>query len=87
MPNRLSLLQAAQRISPNFSSIRDAELALAQAIEHGDLRANIQRWATEQWSGKNLPGNLNHLETFLDESDLDAWSQANKTKFLDGSST
>ena len=48
------------------------ELA-SNAIEHGDLHANVKRWATEQWEGNQLPGNINRLETFIDPAELAAW--------------
>ena len=48
-------------------------VALAHAIEHGELAANVKRWATEQWEGRQLPGNINRLETFIERADLAAW--------------
>ena len=53
--------------------MHDIEVALAQAIEHGELRANVKRWATEQWEGRQLPGNINRLETFIEAAELAAW--------------
>jgi hypothetical protein len=74
----LSLHQAAQAMATGLISEHDAEVMLARAIEHGDLHANVKRWATEQWEGRQLPGNLNRLETFIDQSEFDAWRAANK---------
>lgn len=74
---RLSLLEAAQLISTDSSMIHDAEANLARAIEHGELHASVKRWATEQWEGRQLPGNINRLETYIERSELDAWSKAN----------
>ncbi len=68
----LSLHDAARLLSP--AAAHATEVALAQAIEHGELRANVKRWATEQWEGRQLPGNINRLETWIERSDLDAWA-------------
>ncbi|MBI2308561.1 MAG: hypothetical protein HYU78_14830 [Rhodocyclales bacterium] len=68
---RLTLHDAA-RLLP-AASAHDAEVELARAIEHGQLRANVKRWATEQWEGRQLPGNINRLETWIERSDFDAW--------------
>lgn len=72
----LSLHQAAQTLASGPEEQHDAEVLLAQAIEHGELHANVKRWATEQWEGQMLPGNLNRLETWIDADDLAAWRQA-----------
>jgi hypothetical protein len=69
----LTLLDAARRMVSALVSEHDAEVMLARAIEHGELRADVKRWATEQWEGKQLPGNINRLETWIERSDLDAW--------------
>jgi hypothetical protein len=71
----LSLHQAAQTLASGEDAVPALEVELARAIEHGDLRANVKRWATEQWQGQMLPGNLNRLETFIERADLDAWQQ------------
>lgn len=73
MTDQLTLLDASKLISVHFASLHDAEVALSNAIEHGELPASIQRWATEQWHGKQLPGNLNRLETTIKKSDLVLW--------------
>jgi hypothetical protein len=39
------------------------EVVLAHAIEHGELRANAKRRATEKWEGRQFPGNINRPET------------------------
>lgn len=70
-PSTVSLQAAAQLLAP--TPPHDAEVELAHAIEHGELRASIQRWATEQWEGKQLPGNINRRETRIERTDLDAW--------------
>lgn len=69
---RLSLHDAARLLSPEAA--HDAEVELAHAIEHGELRASVKRWATEQWEGRQLPGNINRLETWIERADLDAWA-------------
>ncbi|WP_371324557.1 hypothetical protein VX159_03240 [Dechloromonas sp. ZY10] len=69
----LSLHAAAERIATGLISTEDAEILLARAIEHGELAANIQRWATEQWEGQQLPGNLNRHTTRIRHTDLAAW--------------
>lgn len=66
-------LQEAARLIPS-ASLHDAEVELAHAIEHGDLHANVKRWATEQWEGRQLPGNINRLETWIERSDFEAWA-------------
>jgi hypothetical protein len=71
----LSLRDAAQVLAPSADAQHDVEVALAHAIEHGELHANVKRWATEQWEGRQLPGNINRLETFIERSELDAWQQ------------
>jgi hypothetical protein len=72
-PTCLSLQEAANRMVTGLVSEHDAEVMLANAIEHGELRANVKRWATEQWEGKQLPGNINRLETYIERAELDAW--------------
>ena len=74
----LSLHEAACQLSANTESVHDMEVLLAHAIEHGELQANVQRWATEQWEGRQLPGNINRLETFIERSKLDGWQALRK---------
>lgn len=69
----LTLFEAAQLLSDTIESERDTEIMLAEAMERGELRADIKRWATEQWDGKQLPGNINCLETHIQRQDLEAW--------------
>ncbi len=71
----LTLHQAGQTLASGEDQVHEAEVELARAIEHGDLRANVKRWATEQWEGQMLPGNLNRLETYIERSELDAWQR------------
>ena len=68
---RMTLHEAASLLPA--TAIHDAEVELAHAIEHGVLPANVKRWATEQWEGKQLPGNINRLETWIEQSDFDCW--------------
>lgn len=68
----LSLHEAACLLPA--ASVHDAEVELAYAIEHGRLRASVKRWATEQWEGKQLPGNINRRETWIARSDFAAWA-------------
>ena len=70
--SRMTLHDAA-RLLPS-ASLHDAEVELAHAIEHGELHANVKRWATEQWEGKQLPGNINRLETWIERSDFEVWA-------------
>lgn len=72
--SRLNLHDAA-RLLP-AASIHDAEVELALAIEHGQLHASIKRWATEQWSGRQLPGNIDRLGTWIERRDFEAWLAA-----------
>ena len=69
----LSLIEAAKSMLGGDLSEHAAEVLLAEAIEQGALHANVKRWATEQWEGKQLPGNINRLETFIERSDLAVW--------------
>ena len=69
----LTLIEAARRMATGLISEHDAEVMLARAIEHGELHANVKRWATEQWEGRQLPGNINRLETFIERAELDDW--------------
>lgn len=69
----LSLNEAAQLLATEGVAVRALESSLAHAIEAGRLHANIKRWATEQWDGQQLAGNINRLETFIERADLDAW--------------
>ena len=71
--NQLSLHDAAKSLSSAADDIHAIEVELAHAIEHGDLHANVKRWATEQWEGNQLPGYINRLETFIDPAELAAW--------------
>lgn len=74
--DRLSVHEAALLIAADADAIRDAEVRIARAIEHGNLRADIFRWATEQWQGEGLPGNIDRMRTFVERSDLDAWMRS-----------
>jgi len=76
--NTMSLHEAAKTLVSGLISEHDAEVILSNAIEHGELHANIKRWATEQWEGKQLPGNLNRLETRIECSDLATWLSKQK---------
>ena len=69
----VSLEEAAKCLVSDQISKHEAEVMLANAVEHGTLPANIKRWATEQWEGRQLPGNLNRLETRIERSDLEIW--------------
>lgn len=69
----LSLHEAAQLLVSELVTLHDAEVILARAIEHARLHANVKRWATEQWDGKQLPGNIDHTGTTIERSDFDAW--------------
>lgn len=71
----LSLHDAARLLSDDPNSLHETEVELAHAIEHGELHANVKRWATEQWEGKQLPGNINRLETFIEPAELEAWQR------------
>jgi len=69
----LNIHQAAQVLAPEAEQVHDMEVRLAHAIEQGELHADIKRWATEQWEGKQLPGNIDRLQTFVARSDLASW--------------
>ncbi|MBS0543927.1 MAG: hypothetical protein JSR40_09375 [Proteobacteria bacterium] len=72
-PNSLTLLEAARLMMNDSLSEHDAEVLLANAIQRGELHANVKRWATEQWEGRQLPGNINRLETCIERGDFEAW--------------
>ncbi len=72
--NVLNLEAAAREIVAGGETLHDAEVRIAHAIEHGDLAANVKRWATEQWEGRQLPGNINRLETWITRGELAAWA-------------
>lgn len=74
----LTLQAAAQSLATSPDAIHDMEVRLAHAIEHGELHANVKRWATEQWEGKQLPGNINRLETYIEPTALATWQQTHK---------
>lgn len=69
----LSLHEAAQLLATELVTVHDAEVMLVRAIEHAQLHANVKHWATEQWDGKQLPGNIDRTETTIERADLDAW--------------
>lgn len=69
----LTLSEAAQLLATPGSDPHEAEVQLAEAIESGRLHASVKRWATEQWEGRMLPGNLNRRETFIARDELQAW--------------
>ena len=77
LKTKMSLHDAARLMETATRSVHDAEVMLAHAIEHVELHANVKRWATEQWEGKQLPGNINRLETFIEQTDLEAWRKNN----------
>ena len=72
-PTSISLHVAASEMCASSDGIHDCEVLLANAIEHGELKANVKRWATEQWEGRQLPGNINRLETLIERANLAAW--------------
>lgn len=69
--SRMTLQDAARLLAA--ASLHEAEVELAHAIEHGKLPANVKRWATEQWEGRQLPGNINRLETWIERRDFEVW--------------
>lgn len=75
----LNIHEAALLIATPGLSAPDAEVVLADAIEHGTLPANVKRWATEQWEGTRLPGNIIRLETFIERPELEAWQKRRNT--------
>jgi len=72
----LSLREAAELLAGGSVSFHEAEVALIHAVEHGALNANIKRWATEQWDGNGLPGNINQQETLIERADLEVWRKS-----------
>lgn len=72
----LTLVEAARLLASKSLSLHDAEVQIADDIQRGRLRANVMRWATEQWDGRKLPGNINRQETRIARADFDAWRKA-----------
>ena len=72
----LTLRDAAHLLGGEGRSTHDAEVVLANAIQQCELHANVRRWATEQWDGPLLPGNINPRETHIERSDLEAWRRS-----------
>ncbi len=83
LKSTLSLHDAARLLSSDAVSLRSAEIELALAVDRGELPADILRWATEQWEGERLEGNIDRMRTFIERSDLDAWLAA-RGRFLAG---
>lgn len=69
----LTLTEAACLLSGICAARQDAEMMLAIAIEHGELRACVKQWGIEQWSAEKIPGNLTRTATFIGRSDLEGW--------------
>lgn len=74
----LTLRDAAKLLAGEGLSAHEAEVLLADAIQKCELHANVKRWATEQWAGQMLPGNIDPRETSIERSDLDAWRSGAK---------
>lgn len=71
--NTLTLHEAALLLAGDATAVRDAEQQLAHAIDRGELPASILRWATEQWAGDQLQGNIDRMRTVVNRADLEAW--------------
>lgn len=71
----LSLHEAALLLATETMPVRATEQLLAHAIDRGELPASILRWATEQWAGDQLQGNIDRMRTHIERRDLDAWLQ------------
>jgi hypothetical protein len=69
----LSLHEAAQLLSAAGGALDATEARLAQAVDQGELPASITRWASEQWDGARLEGNIDRIRTLITRADLDAW--------------
>ena len=72
-PATLSLREAAQLLSDEGLGLHEAEILLASAIQRCELHADVMRWATEQWDGRHLPGNINGRQTRIERADFDVW--------------
>lgn len=77
--NTLTLIEAAQLLKGPAGDSHDAEVLLAEAIESGCLHASVKRWATEQWEGRLLPGNINPRETHIERAALLVWQSSRNT--------
>mgnify|MGYP001388101549 CR=1 FL=1 len=69
----LSLHEAARLMAGDGAAVREVEGALAHAIESGALAADVVRWATEQWDGERLEGNIDRMRTHVERRDLETW--------------
>lgn len=74
-PRTLSVHAAARLLAADEPAVRTAELRLSHAIERGELAASIRRWATEQWEGERLEGNIDRRRTFIARADFDRWCE------------
>ena len=71
--NSLSVHEAAQLLAGGSLLVADAEKMLSHAIDREELPASIMRWASEQWDGEQLEGNIDRTRTLIERSDLDDW--------------
>ena len=69
----LTVHEAGLLIASPALSAEAAEKQLSHAIDRGELPASITRWATEQWDGERLEGNIDRARTRLARRDLDHW--------------
>ena len=83
LKSTLCVHDAARLLSSDAISLRGTEIELALAVDRGELPANILRWATEQWEGERLEGNIDRMRTFIERVDLDAWLKVQGRSLLD----
>ena len=75
--DRLSVHEAALLLAGGRMSLEDAEKALSHAIDREELPASIMRWASEQWDGERLEGNIDRTRTLIERRDFERWVERN----------
>lgn len=73
---KLTVCEAARVMAEEFGGkVGEAEALIVEAIEEGDLPADVVRWETidDQWEGIPRQGNINSMETTVNRADLDVW--------------
>jgi hypothetical protein len=75
LDNKISLTihEAALLMVSETLTLSDAEVLLSQAVDRKQLPASIMRWASEQWDGERLEGNIDRTRTLIERQDMNAW--------------
>ena len=81
---RVRVLAPEDSIGRAAEAVRASTVGAAPVVADGRLLglvtgAVLTRALAEQWEGRQLPGNINRLETWIERSDLDAWAAQRRT--------